>query len=162
MKNKTILIVLVIVCLASVNATKAAYNDVTVENETVFYISGVAPTSGGTPGINITMGGETQVESIEVTSTSMIVSMPAGSKIHLVSSDRKNFSNNLTGTNCEYSRSYLMYTAISDQTMTITFSDGDNCPADSGGGGAQTLGSSSDASNVTSDVTAPTISDIVG
>ncbi|NMB48132.1 hypothetical protein GYA13_01645 [Candidatus Kuenenbacteria bacterium] len=149
---------------AQVPTTKAAFDDAVLENEAVLYISGVAPTTGGTAGIYLTMGGETKVESIEVTSTGLTVAMPAGSKIHLVSPDRKTFINSLTGTHCETGRSYLMYTAMADQTLTITFADGDNCAADISGTSAPTLGSVAEPKaedKMDTDKTAPSANDIL-
>lgn len=160
-KKRLLLVWMIIAIMVLVWPTRnigAAYNDTTLEAGTVIYISGVAPNTDSTAGINISVSSNSEVVSMEVGSTSISLSMASGSSIHLVSTDRKKFLSSAAETACTVAQSSFNYTANSTQTITISFTDSDNC-ASIGGGGSS--GGGGGGGSTSSDLVPPTISNIV-
>ncbi len=158
-KKRLLVVILSLVLIFSANGVNGAYNDTTLETGTIFYISGVAPTTGGTAGINITVFADSEVVSMQVNTTSLVVSMESGSKIYFESTDKKLFVNDSATTACTADNSRLSYVATATESLTITFEDGSNCSGNVGNGG--TGGGGGGGGSSSSDLSAPVISDIV-
>ena len=133
-KQKIFFICLIAVVLTLMPAMRAEalYNTVVWGPDARLSFAGVAPVSDGVKGITIQGNGTTRLHSYVLDLATLKVTMYPRSELHLKSADRKMFRTSIATTETVCADGYSTFdysTPETYATFTITFADGDNCPA---------------------------------
>src|SRR3989338_514413 len=133
-KQKIFFICLIAVVLTLMPAMRAEalYNTVVWGPDARLSFAGVAPVSDGVKGITIQGNGTTRLHSYVLDLATLKVTMYPRSEIHLKSLDRKMFRTSVVTADTVCADGYSTFDYAAPETyatFTITFADGDNCPA---------------------------------
>ncbi len=129
MKKNIFVLILLLSLLAPVGWAQAAFNTVRWGTGTRFYLPGVAAESGASQGISIDVYKDSYVDSYTLDTASLKVKMYAGSELHLKSVDKKLFQTDITTAETKCYDNYSTWDYVADKTVTVTisWSDSDNC-----------------------------------